>query len=231
MHYTRLEKGCIADIKAQLENVLPFKIEKHLEFENFDYEVAYKVKNKKELELIIIAPDEEIIPDHLFKFIERGKRIKTIEKSKNQINTDYVKFISSFTLWHGIALLFEIPTAEEIRIKTFENVLSEVTGNEVYGKIIELNIERSICEKINFKAVDPIKVLQNFEHDLAFDRRSNIKITDEIKSFDELSGDWIFAHEGGVDSVEIMKLIGDEFNEEEEIEVNVVSVAEKENQK
>ena len=37
MHYTRLEKGCIADIKAQLENVLPFKIEKHLEFENFDY--------------------------------------------------------------------------------------------------------------------------------------------------------------------------------------------------
>ena len=93
-------------------------------------------------------------------------------------------------------------------------MLSEVTGNEVYGKIIELNIERSICEKINFKAVDPIKVLQNFEHDLAFDRRSNIKITDEIKSFDELSGDWIFAHEGGVDSVEIMKLIGDEFNEE-----------------
>ena len=154
----------------------------------------------------------------------------------------YFIFLSTKFVFHPLKMLrqvinffrkrfdtkMEMVPYKVLRIKSFENVLSEVTGNEVYGKIIELNIERSICEKINFGAVDPIKVLQNFEHDLAFDGRSNIQITDEIRSFDELSGDWIFAHEGGVDSVEIMKLIGDEFNEEEEIEVNVVSVVGKE---
>lgn len=215
MHFTRLEKGCLEDIKAQIEDVLPIEVEKQFELEKFDYDVAYKVKNKKEIELIIVPPDEDVIPDHLLSFVERGGKIKRIDKSQKDFNADYFKFTSTFILWHGVRILFEIPTAITINIKSFKNAVSDVTGNQVYRKMLEVNVDRSIVHKINFQAVDPLKVLQNFEHVLEVDGKYNLQSSEEMESFDELDQGWIFADETKANHVELMKIIGEDFEEDE----------------
>jgi hypothetical protein len=190
-------------------------VEKQFELEKFDYDVAYKVKNKKEIELIIVPPDEDVIPDHLLSFVERGGKIKRIDKSQKDFNADYFKFTSTFILWHGVRILFEIPTAIKINIKSFKNAVSDVTGNQVFRKMLEVNVDRSIVQKINFQAVDPLKVLQNFEYVLEIDGKYNLQSSEEMESFDELDQGWIFADETKANHVELMKIIGEDFEEDE----------------
>lgn len=164
-----LKNGDLSAYNHLLEAILPLEIETNISDDYVsakisEYEVGYYVDDDKKIKLSIILPDFSIIPETGIKMTATGKKMSEYSLSEKVRRDLYNDFIISFTYLHAMEVFKNIPFAEEIFIECSLYGNSEVTGENTQTNLIQVKINKSTFSKIDFRKIELLPSLENFEY-------------------------------------------------------------------
>ena len=141
-------------------------------FVDFDYD-----EKNKEFNIDLDLPEIEHLPTKKATLLKSGK-ISVKEKSLKQLNEEYAQCVSGLAfLIGGIAFMSSV-AIDKVNISAYTQRIDKKDGYEKNDYIYSINFDRDNFSKINYKKIDPLEALSNFENKMAVSKSFIFKTID-----------------------------------------------------
>lgn len=131
-----------------------------------DGEVAYRAAGSH-VELVVLAPDLDIVPDRQIELNASGERTKfKVINEKDRLSI-YNKLIASQSLANAIRVFAALPHLESVLVEGCAMVLDGSVGRPTERVALRARYTRERVAEINLESVDAVEVLRRFEHEVA----------------------------------------------------------------
>lgn len=120
-------------------------------------------QEEKTFYLDVDLPEVEHIPNETSKILASGK-ISVKQKTQKQIDLDYAHCVTGLSYYIASLAFNCSPAINKVVISGYTQRINKSTGHLNDDYILSAIFRRELFSVINFKNVDPIDALENFEH-------------------------------------------------------------------
>jgi len=132
-----------------------------------DYEVGFRAVGGRRVEIVVLAPDMDIVPDKQVELSANGEKVKAKVIPEKERLAIYNRVIGSLALAHALRVLTVLPNLEAVDVEAGAMVLDGSTGRPVERVVIRAKFTPGGLDAIEIERVDPVEVLRRFEHEVA----------------------------------------------------------------
>ncbi len=137
--------------------------------------ISFEINNSGDvLSVDVDLPEIEDIPNKIASVIERGLKLKVINKTSRDVNEDYKRCVFSILFRISGLVFCALPTIHTLTLSGYTQRIDKATAKESDEYIVSAIVHRKQWEIINFESLDkldPFLAFHNF--DLRFGLEKN----------------------------------------------------------
>lgn len=148
---------------------------------DFGSDFEFGADNPDAIEVEFSVKTEEVVPTYSLSLTKTGK-LSQKDFTKTAYFTLVQDFVSSCTI--RIARdIFALLPVKTVVVHAVENKLNTQTGRKEDTVILSVLFERDLLDQINFDLIDPSDALNNFWHNMKFQKTAGFMPVDKIENY------------------------------------------------
>ncbi len=140
-----------------------------------EFAIAFEVRNNCKLVVLDVdLPEIEDYPSKKTSLLVSGK-LSIKEKTKKEKKQDYLRSISGISLYFASIVFTAASVIDMVVVSGYTQRINRATGNEEDVYVYSVRYNKEKFKNINFKEIDPILTLQDFEHRMKLTKTFELK--------------------------------------------------------
>lgn len=167
-----VQRGDLGAMAKVLEAALPLDITAETP-EGFvgaslnDHEIGFRLLDPRRVELVVLAPSFDVVPDRLVELSASGEKTKSKVIPEKERQAMYNRLIGSLALAGALRVFTALPAVEEVGVEAGAMVLDGATGKPTERVVLRAKFIAAKLDEVNVELVDPLDVLRLFDHEVA----------------------------------------------------------------
>ncbi len=148
---------------------------------DFGSDFEFGVDNARAIEVEFKVKTDSVLPQYTLSLTKTGKL-----SQKDMTKTAYYELVQDFVCSCSIRIardMFALLPVKTVVVHAVENGINTQTGQQEEMTILSVLFERQLLNGLNFEHIDPSDAMNNFLHNMKFQKTTGLKPVDRVENY------------------------------------------------